>query len=351
MSVLLAASALIACNGNQEGKQHYENKVFLQGKVFTHDMRIDREENTNSMERELSVGMAKPEAQDINIVFEADPSLLDFYREAYYDPEAVMLPASHYDLSKAKTIIKQGAVESEPLTLEFTGLDQLAIDNHEHYVLPVSIRTDGIGVLNGARTSYFVFKKASLINVVADINKNICWPAGGPEVTADHISNDLYKGMHDWKNSEPFKNMDTFTIETLVMLSSYKSSDIEGSGIQTIVGIEDNFLLRIGDALIPNNQLQVATGIPGDNSVERQNISNSQMKMLLGEWYHIAVTFDRGMCYVYMNGREVGSQMLNITQVDFSAFRSDETNSQPRCLWVGHSYDIEGQSRYMNWSA
>ena len=348
MSLLMAASALTACNGNQENKQHYENKVFILGKVFMHDMRIDREENVTSMERELSVGIAKPEGLDIDIVFEADPQLLGTYRKAYYDPDALLLPSEYYDLSNAQAVIREGAVESNPVTIEFTKLDELDIDDNKHYVLPVSIRTKEIGILNGARTVYYVFKKADLINVVADINKNMCWPAGGPEVPASRITDDYYKGMHDWNNSEPFKDLETFTIEALVMLSSYKSTDIQ-AGIQTIIGIEQCFLLRVGDANLSNTQLQVAVAYTHPDSVDDEKLSNPNMKMKLGQWYHIAVTFDKGMCYVYMNGVEVGSQEFTVIKsVDFSAYRSDENNGQPRCLWVGHSYDIGGRDRYLD---
>lgn len=342
----LASMLLLSCSGAGENEQHYENKVFFSGKVYAQDMRIDREEDVRSMSADVSVAMAKPENHEIAVAFVTDAGLLDTYRKAYYDESAQLLPARHYDLSGAKTVIRRGDIESERITLDFVELDQLDLDGH--YVLPVSIRTDDIGILRGAGTVYYIFKKASLVNVVADINRNMCWPAGGAEVPAERVTDNQYKGMHDWKNSEPFKDMETFTIETLVMLNSYKSSDIEGSGIQTIVGVEDLFLLRVGDALIPNNQLQVATGIPQDNSTERENISNSQMKMLLGVWYHVAVTFDKGMIYVYMNGREVASKQCKLEQVDFSAPRSDENNSQPRCLWVGHSYDIGGRSRYLD---
>lgn len=347
MMLLVASSVLLSCNGNGENVQHYTNKVFFSGKTFSRNMRIDREENVSTLTSQVSVGVAKPENKDIDVRLVADAGMLNTYRNAYYDPDAEMLPAEHYDLSTAQLKIKQGDVASEVLTLEFTGLDRLDIDNG-HYVLPVSLATSDIETLNGARTLYFVFKKASLVNVAADLNKNLCWPAGGGEVPADRITDDSYKGMHDWNNPEPFKDMETFTIETLLMLGSYKPASIEGSGIQTIVGIEDLFLLRVGDALIPNNQLQVATGQAVEGSVERQNISNSQMKLLLGEWYHIAVTFDRGMTHVYINGREVGSQQFSITSVDFSTARSDENNSQPRCLWVGHSYDIGNRSRYID---
>ena len=101
-------------------------------------------------------------------------------------------------------------------------------------MLPVRIvSADGMNILESARTVYFVFSKAALINVVAEMENNCAWP----EWTAD---------------TEAVKDMETFTLEALVYANSFDRK------ISTIMGIEDTFLIRLGDDGRPTNQLQVA---------------------------------------------------------------------------------------------
>ena len=347
---LLLSGLLYGCGDGNE--HHYENKVFISGKNFTSELRVDLEDKISTMTGTVSVGMGQLENKDIHVDFAPAPSLLATYRKAYYDPDAQLLPEGHYDLGEAMTVISEGTVASDDITFTFTGLDELDLKS-SNFVLPVSISTkDGLPVLSSAKTIYFVIKEASLINVVADINNNWCWPAGGELVTdPDKLKTEPSYELHDWKDASPFNGLETFTIETLVMLNNYKDRGIEASAIQTILGIEDVFLLRVGDAMIPENQLQIAVGVPNPNgeTALRDNVSNSNMRILLGRWYHIAVTFNSGDVKVYINGRNVGALSYSAESVDFGVYRSDEKDN-PRCLWIGSSYNLAGEehSRYMD---
>lgn len=339
--VLSAACMLCGCdNGNEH---HYENKIFINGKSFTSELRVNTEEGMTTMTRTLSVGMGQLENKDIRVRFTPAPEKLNTYRKAYYDSEAVLLPEENYVLEMSEAVISQGTVTSDAVPVTFTGLDELDLSNYR-YVLPLSISTpDGLPVLSSARTIYFVVKEASLINVVADIKENFGWPAGGAAVPEDIRPNMKDFDMHDWKNPEPFKDLTNFTVEMLVMLNSYKDRSIEGSAIQTLFGIEDLFLLRVGDARIPESWLQMALGFPpesgGETADRSTSISNGNMRLRLGQWYHIAATFDTGDVRVFINGQPVGSTKYPLPSIDFSAPRSDEMDSRPRCLWLGYSYD------------
>ena len=66
--------------------------------------------------------------------------------------------------------------------------------------------------------------------------------------------------------------------------------------LNTLMGIESNYLLRIGDATIPNNQLQVATSV--------NNCTSADLQLESGKWYHVAVAFNKGNVKVYINGVE-----------------------------------------------
>lgn len=322
----LVATVLAGCSGNDENVQHYTNKVFISAASLTNNVRI--EENMAEVSREIVIGVAKPEDHNIAVSFKAAPELLDTYRNAYYDPKVVLLPAAHYDLSQAKAAITAGKITSDPLSVEFINLDQLDLD--ARYVLPVTIASaDGVEILDSRRTLYYLFKEASLVNVAANMNDNWAWP--GPD---------------DWKDAAPVTNMSAFTLETLLYANAFKQT---GDGnISTVMGIEDLFLIRIGDSGYPSNQLQVAYGAKDESgNVQRGDVSNASLKLQAGVWYHLAVTFDNGDIAVYLDGvkKASGKADYNVTSVNFATPHSDEEDGKPRCFWIGRSYNDE---RWLN---
>lgn len=327
---LLLSLVFTGCKGDEEGKYHFDNKVFISTASYTPEIRVLRDalDVTEEQICEITVAMAQPEADDITVVFAEDPGLLDHYRAFYDDPTAQLLPSEPYcDFTQTSAVIKSGLVQSEPLAFAFRKLDELPIENGERYVLPMTIvSASGMEVLSSARTAYFVFMKAALVNVVVDMNENCAWP--------------------DWTSeTAAVKDMQRFTFEALVYGNSFNKE------ISTIMGIEDVFLLRVGDADIPMNQVQVAFSTRDEGSTYRGNITSSSLRLQPYRWYHIAVTFDRGDICVYLDGKlkasgqtvtdkkdEQGNPAL-IDKIDFAVPHSDETDNRPRCFWIGHSYD------------
>ena len=235
---LLLAAVFTGCKEDEEGKHHFSNQVFISATSFTDDVFIKRDnlDVTREESCDVTVAMAQPRERDITVTFAEAPGLLEHYRMFYDDPTAELLPANggYYDFADISTVITAGMVESAPLTFAFTNLDNLPIEEKQRYVLPVRIvSADGMNILESARTVYFVFSKAALINVVAEMENNCAWP----EWTAD---------------TEAVKDMETFTLEALVYANSFDRK------ISTIMGIEDTFLIRLGDDGRPTNQLQVA---------------------------------------------------------------------------------------------
>ena len=291
---ILLALAFAGCQGDQEGKHHFDNKVFISAASYTPEVRVMRDalDVTEEHTCKITVAMAQPVAQDITVSFAEAPELLDRYRTFYDDPTAQLLPSDggYYDFSQVSAVIRSGLVQSEPLAFTFKKLDKLPIENKERYVLPMTIvSADGMEVLASARTVYFVFMKAALVNVVVDMNENCAWP--------------------NWTSeTEAVKDMERFSFEALVYGNSFKKE------ISTIMGIEDVFLLRVGDADIPMNQVQVAFCTKDEGSTYRGYVTSSSLKLQPYRWYHIAVTFDKGDICVYLDGK-------------------------PRCFWIGYSYD------------
>lgn len=299
-ALLLAAVAFTGCEKEDLSKQHYDNKLFISAKNVTEELLI---KTTSSYEREIVAGVAQPVEQAIKVEFAAAPELYDHYCEAFYDKEAIILPEQHYEFTERTTEIQPGSVLSMPVKIKFVDVNLL--DKSQRYVLPVTISSvEGISLLNSARTVYYIFKGAALINVVADIAENRAWP--------------------EWKNGSEINGLGNFTLEALICGNAFKNQ------ISTIMGIEGKFLVRIGDAGVAPNQIQIASN---------SNLTNSDLRLDPGVWYHVAVTFDMGNVKVYINGTEKCSGNVGSYSVDLGTPHSDESNGQPRCFWIGYSYD------------
>ena len=324
---ILAAAALttgfVSCQGDNEAHD-FENKVFINATTFATKMNVATDEGVDELKAEFSLGMADVEQSDVEITIAPmlDEAHLNKYCMAYYNDNAALLDAKNFSIEKESIVVPAGNIVSSAIEVTFKGLKGL--DYSKDYVLPVSIvSTSGPVVLESARTIYFVVREGSLINVVADISSNKLWP--------------------EWKDFDEVKDMEQFTMEALVRPSAFSNKEIH-----TIMGIEDHFLVRVGDSKLPKNQIQIATCRydKEENTTYRANITNAKMKLNVDEWYHIAVTFDKGMTKVYINGKEKGSMNfaeddVKLTKVNFKVPHSDESNGKPRCFWIGYSYNDE----------
>ena len=291
---------LAGCQNNDENEQHYDNKLFISASNFTKEI-LFKAGDTN-VETGLSVAIAKPEEHDIKVTMSPAPELLSTYKLAYYDETAVLLSEEHYSMPETSTTIKSGSIVSPELPIEFINTGELDIKTT--YVLPVTIKSvEGISVLQSAKTYYYVFRGASLINVVCNISRNRAYP--------------------DFKNDSKFNNLTENTMEILFKANSFPNT------LNTLMGIESNYLLRIGDATIPNNQLQVATSV--------NNCTSADLQLESGKWYHVAVAFNKGNVKVYINGVEKLSGSTGKSSVSLGAKHTNEEDGS-RCFWVGYSY-------------
>lgn len=145
-----------------------------------------------------------------------------------------------------------------------------------------------------------------------------------------------------WNDPAPVTNMKAFTLEALVNPTVVRYS----GSLSTIMGIEGKFLVRLGDVGIPWYQVQVCwdSGKSGYWGNIEGKLSNSNMKVNLNEWMHIAVTFGEGTVKVFINGEEKGSTTTDVpASVNFGITHNDEQAPQgqqiTRCFWVGYSYE------------
>jgi hypothetical protein len=291
---LCMLSCMLLMASCSDDAENFENKVYINSsdKVVTLLLRV----GTNSAESVIQTAMAKPEAKDIQVTYKGNHDLVAQYNEAYYD-KAMALPDSCYEIPNPKATIMAGSVKADDVSILFKNLTSLNRDSV--YVLPVSIDGANISVLEHSRTTYFVFKGAALINTVANISGNKLRPS--------------------FTNASALNNMNQLTVEALVRVDKFEKL------ISTIMGIEGSFLIRVGDAGLPDNQIQLATSAG--------NVTNANWTIETGKWVHVALTFDSstGATDVYINGVKKGD-----TQTSNYRGSVNWGNSN---FWIGYSYD------------
>lgn len=297
LSITLLAVALTACNDDTET---FDNQVYVDASVKTSSILL--KPSIPTVESQFRIAMAKPENQNVNISLKVEPALVETFNAAYYN-NAEIVPAGYYTLETQQTVIPTGSVLSDVITVKFDKLSEL--DSEKVYVLPVTIEQANIGILQSARTMYYVLKGAALINVVADITENSVF------VT--------------WNTPEKVNGLRQLTAEVLIRVNKF------GKEISTVMGIEGHFLLRIGDAGVPDNQLQIATSAG--------NVTSSDLVLPTGEWTHIAVTYDADAkkIIVYINGKNKLEVEKDCGAINWGQTKTNEGNG----FWIGHSYNYK----------
>lgn len=191
-------------------------------------------------------------------------------------------------------------------------------------ITSTSARREGSITFTGGNASLVVSvvqKTQALVEWVADMTGN-------------------WAGPTSWKNPSAVNNLSQFTIEATVNLSDFKSS----KEITTIMGIENYFLLRLGDGAGVNNKTLEIAHRNGAVTAQYELIPY----MMLDKWTHFAATFDRGQVTLYVNGAAYGSGRIStLSSVNFGGSRERPDSENNRLFWVGYSYgpdrDLKGK--------
>lgn len=259
-SLSFCSLVLGSCQNNDiDDEHHYDNKVFVTSQQVRDDLLI--KETISEATRSISYRLADPLDREVNISFDAAPQLTAAYNLAFND-NAQVLAADYYEIPVRSVTIKAGDISSDDVVVNFKNTNKL--DKSRRYVLPVTITDADIEVLDSKRTAYFIFKGAALINVVANIEK-IYFPIS-------------------WKTD--MSNVNAITVEALLRSDDWEAG--RDNALSSIFGIEGRFLLRIGDADRPRDQLQCVA--PGGNFPAPNAVAGLPTK----EWVHIAVVYDAG---------------------------------------------------------
>ena len=252
---LLAAALLLSVLSCQNNFETFPSRVYIDAPVKTTKILLDG--TLSEVVKTVQSAIPQSEAEPVSISYSVDEAQVQHYNRAYYS-DAQMLPRENYSFDTMKATIQVGSVKSSEANVTFTGLS--------------------VDILNSARTMYYVFQGAALINVVTNMREN-------------YFKLNL-------TNPGVLNGLTTLTAEILLKPDDFKTDE---AGISSVFGIEGQFLIRIGDAGIPNTQIQLATN--------NGNVTDAAWSLAIGKWQHVAFTFDSasGAADIYIDGVHKGS--------------------------------------------
>lgn len=277
----IAACALLtvgaACdNTDYSEKSPFDNSAYLDVAASRTSEMMTFNRKVTDQSRTFTVKLAYPAPGQVTARIAVDPALTETFN-ARNATDYRPLDAKHYSLSKDAVTIAAGKTTSESVTVSFRHLDELEID--ATYVCPVTITTaEGVDVMEGSRVMYYLVRRSSAITTA--INLRDCYVAvpgfdkGSP--TADVVN-----------------HLSAVTMECIVRVNNFQSE------ISSIMGVEQYFLMRIGDASFERQQLQTQTVIGKFPEASRQK------NLQAGQWYHVALTWDLAsstICF-YVDGQ------------------------------------------------
>ena len=205
-----------------------------------------------------------------------------------------MLPEGNYTIGAKSTVIKAGSAVSEPVTVN-VNID--GFKNGVIYCLPFRITgtNSTLTSLPGEEYAFLVIR-------------------GYVYASAANLPGGSYFEMPSTVN-DPRLQLEVCTMEIRVKANRWASAN---PYISSLIGVEENFLLRFGDISCDPNQLQLAG----------QGVSiTSKAHFDTGKWYHIAVVADgvKQTCDLYVNGEldsstPMGGKGINLGKVYNSKF-------------------------------
>lgn len=258
--ILCAAS----CNRVEETESNFDNVVYVGNAVTQNSETMALKNSDTEVTKVIYASLALPADKDIQVTFKVDPSLVAYYNAAYYT-QSEPLSEEFFELPTRVATIRAGNARSSDVNLTFKNLQN--IPRGTQLLLPVTIESaDGIDILEGSRTMYFLLRKGAPIVVTANIK-------------------DTYLELENPASATALKNLTAVTMEALICPHEWGTE----AGISTVMGIEGVFLIRIGDSGFPTEQIQIAksSGYGGNWPA-----ADNSKRLKKDAWQHIALTFD-----------------------------------------------------------
>lgn len=278
---LLIAAAAVLMASCSESNGDYRDVVYISGTMQKNTIRKGFEGNDCV---ELSVTCTAKVTEEVKATFEAAPDLLDSYNEAN-EASYVLPPTTAYNLENADVVIKPGQFVSSIARLNIA--DPTQFEEGKNYCLPVRIKSNA-NLLEAASTAYIVFVPI-ITTDVADINGKAFLIPG-------------------FRNNEEVGHLSQLTMECKVYVNQFQNSN---PYISTLMGCEENFLLRFGDVSCDKDQLQLAGGKTGAPSWDKPDKGTAHPTTFpahfpTGKWCHFACVYDGAEINMYLDGEPMG---------------------------------------------
>lgn len=223
----------------------------------------------------ISITSSQQTNSDVTVNFQVRPELLNAYNEdkgtAYQ-----MLPAGSFELATTSVTIKAGLNVSDVSQFKITSIADFK--EGVTYCVPISI-TDVAGdipVIESSRTTYLIIKRTIITQAAS-------------------LAGNQYFRVPSFQTTSSLASVQRLTLECRVFANSFQTAN---PFISSIMGIEENFLLRFGDVSVANNQLQLAGGLVNSKKFP----VTSKTYFSTGQWYHVAVVYNGSRMTLYVNG-------------------------------------------------
>lgn len=305
--------SITACDNKDYSKDSpFDNTVYIDAAKVKDVANFTFNNLKETGQQELSAELAYPAEQDIDVNFQADPSLINNYN-ARLGTNYAMLDAKYYKFSTQHVVIPKGDINSEVVTIDFSDLTNLDIDTN--FLLPVTIQqaSGGMGILEGSKTICYIVRRSSAITTAVSLSNNYFEVPGFDK---DSPTADVVNGLTQ------------LTFEAIIRVNRFDPKN----EISTIMGIEQYCLFRLGDSGFPKQQLQFAA-----NEIKFPKADEGKL-LQPGEWYHVAVTFDTEAktAAIYVDGK------LQSTIEDYGTGEAinlgKQTKGKDFMFKIGHSY-------------
>lgn len=219
----LALSAAVLAAGCQKSLE-YSDVVYFTG---TENSNITNMYVDGPSSMGVTVTSSCKMAADVQVSLAVDAAAVDAYN-ALHGTDYRMLPAGSYRLSDEAVTIAEGTNVSTPSSFEIVSMDDF--DEGANYCVPLKITgtSNGMGVLEASRTQYIFI---SQITTTRGIN----------------LKNSWYITMDGMVDDPALKDLPACTMEIRMYANGWRTS---GHMISSLIGVEENFLLRVGDESI-----------------------------------------------------------------------------------------------------
>ena len=302
-AIFMLLLAVTACdNADYSKSAPFDNGVYLSVAESKTSETMTFNKTIIQREKSFTARLAYPAGTDVTVNVTVDPSQVEAYNSrnnTSYD----ILPAKHYRLESNEMTIRAGKINSAPLHIYFENLTELEID--KAYLCPVSLNSaQGVGLLDGSTTYWYIVKRSSAITTAVDLR--YCYV----EVPGFYVPK---WGTEPAGNAAHLNNLKAVTFEIITRISNFDEANTD---ISSLMGIEQYFCFRAGDAGFPRQQLQIQT--PAGKFPE----ANKAKLLKENEWYHLALTYDIATKTIifYVNGKEQ-SRSTNYGNSEFSEIK------------------------------